>query len=342
MITTSVGARVLEGFDDSSFGYERWDKLLGEGSSADLPSLTWAWQRTWWESYGRGELLLIAIERNGQVLALAPFYAHRGMVSLIGSGNTDYVDFIGDMSDPDVLDATLKTVIDRVSGFRGFTFYYVRDSSEGGKRLAAAAERLGLSCYEEGEMPAPAIDISGNPDIALAATSKKSLLRHERFFHREGKLEVHHMRDGAAILPNLEEFFEQHVARWAVTSTPSRFLDPGRRAITERMTRACANAGWLRFTRIDWEGRPIAFHYGSCYRGRYYFGTPTFAIDLARHSPGEVLLRQLLIAAIEEGAHTFDFGIGDEAFKLRFATHINYVRSWGLYPSRSRTPLGGR
>ena len=56
-----------------------------------------------------------------------------------------------------------------------------------------------------------------------------------------------------------------------------------------------------------------------------------FDPDLARHSPGEVLLRQLLMAALAEGAHTFDFGLGDEAFKARFATRINRVRNRGLY-----------
>ena len=58
---------------------------------------------------------------------------------------------------------------------------------------------------------------------------------------------------------------------------------------------------------------------------------PSFAIDLARHSPGEALLRQLLLAAIEEKACAFDFGLGEEAFKSRFATGIRYVRNWGLY-----------
>ena len=59
---------------------------------------------------------------------------------------------------------------------------------------------------------------------------------------------------------------------------------------------------------------------------------PSFAIDLARRSPGEVLLRQLILAAIEEGAKTFDFGLGDEAFKNRFATHVNKVNTYSLYP----------
>ena len=75
--------------------------------------------------------------------------------------------------------------------------------------------------------------------------------------------------------------------------------------------------GWLRFTRVDWQRRPIAFHFGFHFQRCFLWYKPTFAVDLARHSPGEVLLRQLLVAAIAERAHTFDFGLGDEAYDKR-------------------------
>jgi CelD/BcsL family acetyltransferase involved in cellulose biosynthesis len=88
----------------------------------------------------------------------------------------------------------------------------------------------------------------------------------------------------------------------------------------------------LRFTRVDWNDRPIAFHFGFCHAGRFLWYKPSFAIDLARRSPGEVLLRHLLLAAAAEGATAFDFGLGNEAFKHRFATHTRRVRTWGLYP----------
>ena len=65
---------------------------------------------------------------------------------------------------------------------------------------------------------------------------------------------------------------------------------------------------------------------------------PAFAIELARHSPGEVLLRQLLLRVIEESAHTFDFGLGDETFKRRFANHTQTVRDFGLYPANAPIP----
>ncbi len=50
------------------------------------------------------------------------------------------------------------------------------------------------------------------------------------------------------------------------------------------------------------------------------------------------MLRRLLLSAIDEQATTFDFGIGNEAFKQRFATAIPLVKTWGLYAPGRRTP----
>ena len=68
---------------------------------------------------------------------------------------------------------------------------------------------------------------------------------------------------------------------------------------------------------------------------------PSFAIELAKRSPGEVLLRGLLLTALKEGASTFDLGLGAENFKERFATHTPVVRTWGLYPPECTNDIHG-
>ena len=338
MIAGSVKTRVLDGFDDPSLGPERWEQLLCQGDT-DIMYLTWPWQRSWWRTLGQGKLLLIAAERNGEVVALAPLFADSGMIFFVGAGEADYLDFIGDLGDPEVLDAILRTARECVTDFEGFRFYGVLDRSRTGTRLQESAARLGLECCNQGNnWPAPVLDIAGRPDVARMAVNKKGLRKLERYFRQQGSLEARQFRDGEEILPQLPEFFAQHTSRWGWTSYPSpvkgtNFLNPASRAFIERLTRTAAHTGWLRFTRLDWEGRPIAFEFGYCYRGTYFGGTSSFAIDLARRSPGQVLLRQLLLAAIAEGVSTYDFGIGDQPYKLRFATQVNYMRSWALYPT---------
>jgi len=328
---TSIRAHLLDGLEDPRAGPDHWEKLLAAGDT-DTVFLTWQWQRAWWDSFGRGDLLLIAAERRGKVIAIAPFFAEAGMVFFVGSGGSDYLDFVGDINDVEVLGSLLEAARNRVERFVGFRFYHVSATSRTGERLQQAAGRLGLTCYDEGELPAPALALTAQSGAVEKATQKKSLLRHERFFRSNGSFDVRHLREGEAILPHLGEFFEQHIRRWADTPYPSLFHDRAQRNFYTVLTRIAARCGWLRFTCLEWNGRPVAFHFGFCYRGSYMWYKPSFEIELARRSPGEVLLRQLLIAAVNEGAHTFDFGLGDEPFKRRFATHVNSVTTWGLYP----------
>jgi CelD/BcsL family acetyltransferase involved in cellulose biosynthesis len=324
--------RLLSGFDDPLLTPERWAALLRRGDT-NVVFLTWHWQSAWWSTFGRGQLLLIAVEREGEIRALAPFFADAGMIFFVGSGGSDYLDFIGDVSEPRVLDQLLTTARESVEEFLGFRFYLVPDSSRTGPLLEAAAGRLGYTFFDEGELMAPAYAAASDPSGAWSISEKKSLLRHEKFFRRDGPLEVIHLEEGQDIRQHLPEFFEQHVARWQSTSSPSLFLDDDKRTFYERLTEVAGSAGWLRFTRINWHNKPVAFHFGSCYAGRYLWYKPSFDIELAQRSPGEVLLRQLLLAARDEGVDLFDFGIGDEGFKRRFANKSTMVRTYGLYPA---------
>ena len=339
MAKIGIRTRILNSFDDRTFGREQWEHLL-EARNSDIVYQTWEWQRAWWDTFGCGDLLLIMAERDGRPVAVAPFYIDSGMVYFVGTGfESGYLDFIGDISGPDILDAILMCARESSSGIEEFRFHFIPDDSQTGEWLAAAANRLGLTCYDDDITEAPILELALRPDAAAAAIKKKDALYHERLLRRDGKVDVYHLRKGEEILPHLREFFEQHSTRWVVKSTSTRFGDLKQREFIERLTSLAANTGWLRFIRIDCDGRPIAFQYGFCYRGRYTREISSFAIDMARYAPGQVLLRQSFLAAIEEGAKVFDFGIGDQPYKRRFATTINQVRTWALYRSRSNSMM---
>jgi CelD/BcsL family acetyltransferase involved in cellulose biosynthesis len=328
-VAAGLRAYVIESFDDPAVGPERWDALLAS-SSADLVSLSRQWQRSWWEASPFDELLLVVAERDGDVCALAPFYVAHGLVSFVGLGSAPYVELLGETTD-DVVDAVLETAAAHAREFYGFSFHFVREGSPLGPLLQPAAGRLGLECYEEDSMPAPVSDLAGQREQVLALAGKKSLRRGEKALRREGALELRQFKRGEEIVPQLDTFFDQHIARWADTSSPSPYEDPGERERLCSQTRDLGDTGWLRFSRLELDGRPIAFDYGTCFRGRYVVGASSYAVDLAHCSPGQVLLRLLVLAAIDEGATTFDFGLGDQPYKLRLATHVETARAWGFY-----------
>jgi CelD/BcsL family acetyltransferase involved in cellulose biosynthesis len=100
------------------------------------------------------------------------------------------------------------------------------------------------------------------------------------------------------------------------------------RAFIEQLTARMGPTGRLRFSCLEWNGRAIAYEYAWVYRGTYFGGPSCFATDLASRSPGQVLERQLMLAAISEEVGTYDFGIGDEPYKFRYATDVRRVKTW--------------
>ncbi len=325
-----ITVHIADSFDDPHVAPDVWNRLLTQGDT-DVGILTHEAQRQWWElNEHRGRLLLTLIERDGSPFLIAPLFVESGFAMNLCPVNT--LDLIGATADPDVMDALIDGVRRHIPDFCGLRLHFVPHTSPTGPRLQQTAARLRLRCYLEDEQPSPLIDLRGKPEAALACTRKQTTLRREKELRRLGDLTVHHFRDARVVEIQLDSFFEQHIARWADTPTPSQFHDPRQRDSYRVRTRHLGGVGWLRFSRMDLNGRPIAYHRGACYRGHYKYGTTTYAPDLAGHSPGAVLLRHLLLAAIEERAHTFDFGLGDEPYKFRYATDVVRLQTWGLYP----------
>jgi hypothetical protein len=91
------------------------------------------------------------------------------------------------------------------------------------------------------------------------------------------------------------------------------------------------------------QGRPVAhiplvadavLPAGQSWPGRFYYRLPAYDVEFGRYSPGRVLLRNLILAAYDEGATEFDFLLGGEPYKWDFATHTRILRAAGR-PSRS-------
>lgn len=331
MINSAIQYHLLNGFDDPMISPATWNELQTRGSG-DNVFMTWHWQKTWWEVFGRGKLLLVMAENDGQPIAIAPLFADEGMIFFVGSGGSDYLDFIGDISKPEVITGLLQLAIDNTPEVLGFRFYHLPSSSQTMNLLDSVAKQLGWNCYNEGGLNCPLLSIRDFPEKAASATTKKSLLRHESWFNRNGGIQALHFSNSRDILPHLDAFFEQHRSRWASTPFPSLFHDPVQCLFYKRLCETASETGWLRFTVLIWQEQAIAFHFGMHYKESFLWYKPSFDITLAKHSPGEVLLRQLLLKAIADKAAYFDFGLGDEAFKNRFASSVPSVTNMGLYP----------
>ena len=134
----------------------------------------------------------------------------------------------------------------------------------------------------------------------------------------------------------LDQFFDQHVARWAATDTPSLFVEPRNRDFYHALTRYLSPRSWILFTVVEHNGRPVAFHFGFDYSGALMWYKPSFDPAVAAWSPGLVLLRQLIQFAIDTRRKELDFTFGDEAFKTRFTNSARRLIRLKIFRHRMR------
>ena len=325
-----IQTHILTGFDDPRIDPDVWARLLAEGGT-DVLSLTWHWCRSWWETLGQGKLLFVAAERDGRIFALAPLVAIEGMIFFAGAGVSDYLDFIGDIGNADTLRAMLAAARGEVPDFCGFRFHHIPARSRTAPLLKAVAPQLGLECDFMNDIAAVEIDLTQQRDAVMEAIGGRMKKREDKL-RREGTLVIRQETEFAAILALLDRFYTLHVARWEGTERPSQFAHPEQRAFLERFLESVADFGWSRFLWLEWNGEFLAATMDWHYRGTQFSGPWCFSQQHAKFSPGQVLLRQMVMAALDAGLHTLDLGTGDQAYKLRLPARMTKCETWGLYP----------
>jgi CelD/BcsL family acetyltransferase involved in cellulose biosynthesis len=325
---TASTSRIAVHDDFAAVSPTAWNDLLAR-SATDEVFLTYEYQTAWWRIFSQGKSLLVVCCYDRELRAILPLYFDSGMIYAVGTGS-DYIDIIGRVSE-DELTAMLRAAMDAVSGPLGFQFYHVPAESPTTVMLAAAAKRVGMAFFEEQRWLCPFLDIEADHKTAVGSCSKKSLIRHERFFRRRGELRFEDITTPDDIESHLQELFDQHIDRWGATDSPSLFLADEQKAFYRELVRSVGANRWIRFTRVLWDGRPIALHFGFQYKAKFLWYKPSFDISLAKHSPGEVLLKHMLEVAVSDQFDRFDFGLGDEAFKKRFANRERHVVTLGLY-----------
>ena len=319
---------------------EEWNALLAHADGATVFQ-GYDWHAAWWECFGGGhELHLLRVyERSGELVAIAPLMIEcrrrlgllQRRLMLVGTTNhaTDYADLIVRSGHA----RPRRAVLEWMRAHRHlWTQLELRNLQASSPTLALLGEAHDLAgkVLVQFAAEAPTRRL-GDPAADRAVLNKRSLRRHVNGFLREGTLELVRLESSPRLDAHCAHFFEQHVARWADTATPSLFHEPAQRRFYRVLAQRLAASGALHFSMVQWRGRAIAYHFGFEQGGVLTWYKPSFDPALAKRSPGEVLIRLLLEDAIGRGLKELDFTVGSEAFKFRFANHVRRVyrvRAW--------------
>lgn len=317
---------------------QRWDALVA-ANETNTVFQTHAWFDAWWRAFGaRRRLFFLAVWRGDEVVGFAPLTLRRSifgwrLIEFAGTGNADYLDFVTPTDKPAQVAAICRFLRARRFGWERLALYNVPEQSSTHSALLDAAAGSGLRVVDEIRVTCPALVLQPDERVARAMLEKYSLRRPLNWFRRHGEVKFRHVTDIEEIVRLLPAYFEQHRRRWRSVGKPSLFSEARQRSFYEMLARGMHASGWLQFSVVEFNGEPIAFHFGFDYDGCVTWYKPTFDTRYAERSPGLLLTRELIADAVNRGRRELDFTIGDETFKGRLSNHERQNLYFGLYPS---------
>ncbi len=333
---------IVSSLEDVGLDERGWNDLAGQARTNSVFQ-THQWMRSWLEAFGSAcEPLLVVVRDNACVTGVAPMVAwtraEGRVISFLGDGRADYCDLLVPREDRGVQSAALHTLIAETR-WDVIELNGVPSHSGTIQDVVETSRGVGCRSIVERQYLCPTLLIAGHEEDARRISNKPALRRTINRFKRDGCLTYRHLNTTAEIQSHLEDFFAQHVSRWAHANCRSLFLAESNRCFYRHLTANLGNTGWLLFSIVQFNGQPIAFHYGFDYDDAILWYKPSFSVAYAPRSPGLAMVRELIGYAIQNGRRELDFTVGDEAFKRRFTNHCRTTTHVRIYRDAFRYSL---
>ncbi|QAY95896.1 hypothetical protein CWB41_09275 [Methylovirgula ligni] len=118
----------------------------------------------------------------------------------------------------------------------------------------------------------------------------------------------------------LTAFFAQRIVRFHDHDIDADFSDPAMQTFWTRLGRPAATAAAVEFYALTAGGRIVATIAGATHAGCFSFAVNSIDTDpeIARTSPGVLLINKLIASQCQKGVAQFDCGPGEERYKLQY------------------------
>lgn len=300
----------------------QWHQWIEHSSTSHVfshPSLAEAWIETYRPI--RSVTPLFVIAENGGSTIFLPLVlwkqnwrnAWRRLIVPVGYSDFDY-------NAPVV-----------VGGLSDFGSFWEGLASELNSRWASAHDHVDLGGIPGPEAKGnlgwsssgacPWCDLSAFSDIysfiaSLGNNLRRDLGRRRRRLNELGRVEYHlyAAQDNAKAEEALKPFLARHAQRW-----PNAYKAPG---FHQKLLQRGLAAGIVHFSELRVDGRPLSWHFGFVWNGRYYYYLPAIDGDFANYSPGKVHVLCCIDSAIKSRVRIFDFLRGDESYKSGWASQV--------------------
>ncbi len=282
-----------------------WSDTLGVGSGI-APAFVLAWD----VDGGIAALLCLGLRRRGP-LRVATFLGGKDSNFSLGLFRPGTRWAAGDLR------RLLRSVASEI-GADAFVFVnqpFVWNGAE--NPLAALPHQLSPSAaYGTALIP----DADAFFAAKLSKDARKKLRKNEARLAEMGPLAYCVAATAADRARVLEEFFRQRLQRFRAQGITSNFDDPQMRVFLQRAAAPGADGTGLELHYLAAGERIVAVYGGAAQAGRWSGMFNAFDTDpeVAKNSPGELLLMKVIAAQCLAGCSQFDLGVGEARYKARF------------------------
>ncbi len=307
---------------------EDWRAL--EDRALVTPYQAYGWVRPFTDTVGAAERMAfryaVLRDAGGAALAILPLVITRRsgirFAEFIGGKHANYHMGIYDPAFATGLDAAgarlmLAEIGAAIGGLDAFIFVNQPTQWQGVPnplaQLAGGPSPSGA--YKLALVPG---DGEGSLRRSMSSHAHKKLKNKRNRFVAYGPSEMVRARTPAEIARVIDAFLRQKAARFAMMGIADPFAPPAVRRFLERGAQADGDRPpVLELYSLDVAGQSVATYVGAVQAGRFSGMATSFAMDseVAKTSPGEILLVDLIRLKSREGITVFDLGVGEARYK---------------------------
>ena len=324
----------IEIYDSVDAVAREWDELAARARAA--PYLRPGWMGAWWNCFGQGRLIVVALRGSEGLEAVLPLEARGRDVCSLSNEETPR---FGPVVSGQPANQELGRELFARAG-RGVRLGWL--SAEDAATLAVAAVRSDYRTSTALSAATPFVALSGDWESYLGEMKpdrRRQLRRRRRRLEEMGEVTLD-VRDGTEGLEAaLDEFIDVEGSGWKGQAGTAIRLQPRLGAFYRQVGRWAADRGELRLAFLRVDGRPIAAHLYLQSAEILYRFKSGYDEDWSKQAPGLLLTGAMIERAFDEGLKLYDFLGGGESHKLDWMADARPLVRLHAY---ERSSLAGR
>lgn len=294
-----------------------WSRLYARCLDA-TPFQSPEWLLTWWRHLGGGDLFVLALREQEQLVGVAPVFFHewqgRRQVSPIGVSFSDYFDLL---VLPEYASQGVGMIFDALARERSRWDICILPEVRQGSPLLTVPSTANLSVKIEPTDVCPVLTLPSSFDefmTALTPHHRRNLRRAQRLLDQMGGGQIE-LADVDTVPEFMEALFRLHQVRWQEHDEPGVLKTINVQEFHCEVAAEFVRSGMLRLYGLRRDGAIASVMYDFSSHDRVYAYLGGFDPELDRASPGALLTLNAIRQAIQAGCREYDFLRGAEDHK---------------------------